>query len=78
MRWKKFQQAFQVNDKKRILMLLKILDQIQQDNENARNGIEKSITAICKVQGISFEQVFYVLFSDAVFIGNKSSFSFLE
>ena len=59
-------------------MLLKILDQIQQDNENARNGIEKSITAICKVQGISFEQVFYVLFSDAVFIGNKSSFSFLE
>ena len=51
-----------MNDKRRILILLKILDQIQQDNEDARNGIEKSIATICKEEGISFEQVFYILF----------------
>ena len=56
-----------MNDKKRILILLKTLDQIQQDNEDARNGIEKSITVICKEEGISLEQVFYILFFDAVF-----------
>ena len=54
-----------MNDKKRILVLLKILDQIQQDNEDARNGIEKSISTICKEEGISFEQVFYILLFDA-------------
>ena len=54
-----------MNDKKRILVLLKILDQIQ-DNEDARNGIEKSISTICKEEGISFEQVFYILFFDAL------------
>ena len=51
-----------MNDKKRISILLKIFDQIQQDNEDARNGIEKSITAICKEEGPFFEQVFYILF----------------
>ena len=55
-----------MNDKKRILVLLKILDQIQQGNEDARNGIEKSISTICKEEGISFEQVFYILFFDAL------------
>ena len=50
-----------MNDKIRILILLKLLDQIQQDNENARNGIEKSISIICKEEGISFEQIFYIL-----------------
>ena len=56
-----------MNDNKGILILLKILDQIQQDNEDARNGIEISITTICKEEGISFKQVFYILFFDAVF-----------
>ena len=51
-----------MNHKKRILALLKILDQIQQDNEEASSGIEKSISTICKEEGISFEQVFYILF----------------
>ena len=51
-----------MNDKRRILILLKILDQIQQDNQDARNGIEKSISTICKEEGISFEQVFYNLY----------------
>ena len=62
-------------DKKRILILLKVLDHIQQDNENARN-VGRSIAAICKGEGISFEQVFYILFFDAVLVSNKSSFSF--
>ena len=74
--WKKFHQAFQDERQKENLILWKILDQIQQENQDARNGIEKSIAAICKEVGISFEQVFYNLFFDAVFISNKSSFSF--
>ena len=56
-----------MNDKRRIVILLKILDQIQQDKEDARNGIEKSKATICKEEGISFEQLFYILFFDAVF-----------
>ena len=55
-----------MNDKKRILVLLKILDQIQQDNEDAQNGIEKSMSTVCKEEGISFEQLFYILFFDAL------------
>ena len=51
-----------MNDNNRILILLKIFDQIQQDNEDARNGIQTSISTICKEKGVSFEQVFYILF----------------
>ena len=51
-----------MNDKKRILILLKILDQIQQDSQDAKNCIEKSITTICTEEGISFEQVFYIFY----------------
>ena len=65
-----------MNNKRRNLILLRILDQIQQDNKDARDSIEKSIATICDEEGISFEQVFYILFFDAVFISNKSSFSF--
>ena len=45
-----------------------MLDKIQHDDEDARNEIEKSISTICKGEGISFEQVFYILFFDAVFM----------
>ena len=76
LRWKKFHQAFQDEQQKRILILLKIVDKIQQGNEHARKKIEKSITAICKEESISFELVFYILFFDAVYISNKSIFSF--
>ena len=51
-----------MNDKRRNLILLRILHQIQQDNEDARDGIDKSVKTICKEEGISFEQVFYILF----------------
>ena len=40
---KKFHQFFKMNDKRRNCMLLKILDQIQQDNADARDGINKSV-----------------------------------
>ena len=64
-----------MNDIKKISVLLKITDQIHNGNEDARNFIEKYITTIYKEEGISFEQVFYILFFDAVFINTKSSFS---
>ena len=57
-----------MNDKKIILILSKILDQVQQDNGDARNGKEKSTTAIYKKESTSFEQVFCILFFDVVFI----------
>ena len=40
-------------------MLLKILDQIQQDNENVRMHAMR-MQAICKEEGVSLEQVFYI------------------
>ena len=52
--------------KEGILILLRILDQIQQDNEDARNVIEKSIATFCEEEGISFEEEFYILFFDVV------------
>ena len=55
-----------MNGRKRILILLKILDKIREDNEDARKDIEKSITAMWKEEVISFEQVFYILFFDAL------------
>ena len=65
---KKFHLVFKMNDKERNLILLSILDQIQQDNKDARDTIEKSIAKVCNEEGISFEQVFYILFFDVVFI----------
>ena len=54
-----------LNYKKEFWYSKKILDQIQQENEDARNDIEKSISKICKEEGISFEQVCYILSFDA-------------
>ena len=65
-----------MNDKRRISILLRILEKMQQHNEDARDGIVKSVATICNEEGISFEQVFYILFFDVIFISNKSSFSF--
>ena len=50
-----------MNDKKRILILLKILDQIKQKNEEASSGIERSISTICKEEGILY-LLLYLLF----------------
>ena len=50
---------------------MQILNQIQQDNADVRDGLNKYVPT----KGISFEQVFYILLSDVVFIVNKSPFS---
>ena len=73
---KKFDKVFKMNNKRKNFILLRILDNIQQDNEDARDSIDKSTATISNEEGISIEQVFYILFFDAVFISNKSSFSF--
>ena len=48
--------------KQTFFILLRIFDQIQQENEDARDGINKSVSIICNEEGISFEQVLYILF----------------
>ena len=68
---KKFDQFFDMNDKRKNFVLLQILNQIQQDNADVRDGLNKYVPT----KGISFEQVFYILLSDVVFIVNKSPFS---
>ena len=60
-----------MNGNGRNFIILKILDQIQQDNEDARDGINKSVVKIYNEEGISFEPIFYILYFDAVFINNK-------
>ena len=53
-----------MNDTKRSFKILDQiqLDQIQQDNQDAKKCIEKSITTVCIEEGISFEQIFYILY----------------
>ena len=58
---KKHFSGFQDERQRENFYTLKILDHIQQDHKNARN-LEKSIAAICKGEGVSFEQVFYIFF----------------
>ena len=60
-----------MNGNGRNFIILKILDQIQQDNEDARDGINKSVVKIYNEEGISFEPIFHILYFDAVFINNK-------
>ena len=55
-----------MKDKKRVLILLKILDKIHKNNKDVRKKTEKPITATCTQEGISFEQVFYILFFDSL------------
>ena len=54
---------------------MRILDQIQQDNADARVSINKSVARMCNGEGISFKQVLFILFFHAVFISDKSSFT---
>ena len=55
-------------DKRNNFILLWILNQTQQDSADARDGMNTSVATI------SFEQVFYIFFSDAVFISNNLYF----
>ena len=51
------------------------MHQIQQDNEDARDEINKFAAIIWNEEETYFEQVFYILVFDAVFINNKLYFS---
>ena len=64
----KFSLVFQDEWWKKKIMLLRILDQVQQDNKDVRDGIDKSVATLRHEEDISFEQVLYILFFDAVFI----------
>ena len=64
-----------MNDKRNKFIFLRILDKIQQDNPDAKDGINKSAATIFNEGNISFEHVFYNMLFDAVFVTNKSSFS---
>ena len=57
-----------MNDKKRILILLKILDQIQQDNQDAKNCTEKSVTKICREEGIYRTGILYFAYFVSVVV----------
>ena len=57
-----------MNDKKRILILLKILDQIQQDKQDAKNCTEKSVTKICIEEGIYRTGILYFAYFVFVFV----------
>ena len=52
-----------------------MLDQIQPDNADTRDGINKFVATICNDKEVFLEQVFNILFFAAVFVTNKSSFS---
>ena len=64
-----------MSDKKIISILVKILDKIQEDSQNARK-VEEPVMAICKEESISFEQVFYILFFDSYLLAFKVENSF--
>ena len=63
-------------NKSKDFLFLRIYNQTQQGNTDARDGIDKSVATMCNKGDITYEQVFYILFFDAVFMSNKSSFSF--
>ena len=62
-----------MNDKKRIFILLKTLDQIRQDNEEARNGIERSI-AIYRGYFVLKRYFIFCFFDAALVINHPSDF----
>ena len=68
---RKFHYFFKMNDKRTNFILLITFDRTQQDNGDARDDIDKFLAKISNEEGIYFDQVFYILFFDAVFISNK-------
>ena len=56
------------------LILLRILDQVQQESLDRQKSVNKSTPHICNGKNVSFEWVFYILFFYAVLITHKSTF----
>ena len=59
-----------MNGKKRILILLKFLDQIKQDNEEASSGIERSVSQFAKKRVFLLNMYFIFCFFDAAVVTN--------
>ena len=57
-----------MNDIWKNFIFLRILNQIEQDNADGKDGINRFGATICDKECIYFEQVFYILFSNGVFI----------
>lgn len=51
---------------------------MQEVNEDVRNDINKSVANICEEEGVSFEQVFYILIFDAVILLHQQGFKSRE
>ena len=59
-----------MNDKKRILIPLNILDHIKQDNEEASSGIERSISKFAKKRVFLLHRYFIFCFFNAALVIN--------
>ena len=67
-----------INNQRRNFTLSRILIQMQEVNEDVRNDINKSVANICEEEGVSFEQVFYILIFDAVILWHQQGFKSRE
>ena len=69
---KKFDQFFDMNDKRKSFIFC---DSSTRSSKTTQMLETVEINCSSHLEGILFEQVFYIFFSDAVFITNKLSFS---
>ena len=57
-----------MKDKKRIEILLKVIERVYSKNPGMQTMIDESVIDICKEEGVSPEQVFFLLFFAVDFI----------
>ena len=57
-----------MKDKKRIEILLKVIERVYSKNPGMQTLIDESVIDICKEEGVSPEQVFFLLFFAVDFI----------
>ena len=56
------QNSQKMSNRKRNMMLLKVLDRANDDQSNMREYLNKSMVEICKQANVSSHQVFSILF----------------
>ena len=57
-----------MKDKKRVEILLKVIERVYSKNPGMQTLIDESVIDICKEEGVSPEQVFFLLFFAVDFI----------
>ena len=55
-----------MKDKKRIEILLKVIERIYSENPAIRESLDSFMVGVCAEEGVSREQVFFILLSFAV------------